>query len=125
YRQGAIWWIDDHDLIAAANVEQEARVEPDAWHSLIERWLVFEKRQVNRGYGGFDDWQTVEVERSTPVVDVSVGEILQQAIGIEPGKWTRNDQMRVGAYLRMQGWTRYRGRIGSQEENSREWRYRR
>lgn len=125
YRQGAIWWIDDHDLIAAANAEQEARVEPDAWHALIERWLVFEKRQVNRGYGGFDDWQTVEAERSTPVVDVSVGEILHQAIGIEPGKWTRNDQMRVGAYLRMQGWTRYRGRIGSQEENSREWRYRR
>ena len=27
YREGAIWWIDDRDLIAAANVEQEARVQ--------------------------------------------------------------------------------------------------
>ena len=76
YREGAIWWIDDRDLIAAANVEQEARVHPDAWHALIERWLVFEKRQVNRGYAGFDDWQTQEVERIQPLTDVSVGEIL-------------------------------------------------
>ncbi|MFZ1413506.1 MAG: P-loop ATPase, partial [Defluviicoccus sp.] len=117
--------IDDHDLIAAANAEQEARVEPDAWHSLIERWLIFEKRQVNRGYAGFDDWQTVEVERSTRVVDVSVGEILQQAIGIEPGKWTRNDQMRVIGYLKSRGWTQYRVRIGLRDKEGRESRYRR
>ena len=127
YRQGAIWWIDDHDLIAAASVEQEARVEPDAWHALIERWLVFEKRQVNRGYAGFDDWQTVEVERSTPVVDVSVGEILCHAIGIEPGKWTRNDQMRVSAFLKSKGWERYQVSIGKKrddDDSPREWRYR-
>jgi len=30
--------------------------------------------------------------------DVSVGEILEQAIGVEPGRWTKSDQMRVGAY---------------------------
>ncbi len=125
YRQGAIWWIDDRDLIAAAQVEQEARVEPDAWHALIERWLFFEKRRINRGYGGFDDWRTEEVERSTRIVDVSVGEILEQAIGIEPAKWTRNDQMRVSAYLKKQGWTRCRRRMGSRDEEGREWRYQR
>jgi putative DNA primase/helicase len=92
---------------------------------LIERWLVFERRQVNRGYAGFDDWQTEEIERSSPIVDVSVGEILEQAIGIEPARWTKSDQMRVGAYLKTNGWKRYNARIGSRADNIREWRYRR
>jgi predicted P-loop ATPase len=125
YREGAIWWIDDRELIAAANVEQEARVQDDAWNALIERWLVFEKRRVNRGYAGFDDWQTEEIERSSPIVDVSVGEILEQAIGIEPARWTKSDQMRVGAYLKTKGWKRYNARIGSRADNVREWRHRR
>ena len=116
YREGAIWWIDDRDLIAAANAEQEARVQADAWDALIERWLVFEKRRVNRGYAGFDDWQTEEIERSSPIVDVSVGEILEQAIGIEPARWTKSDQMRVGAYLKTKGWKRYNARIGSRAD---------
>ena len=127
YREGAIWWIDDRDLITAANVEQEARVQPDAWHALIERWLVFEKRQVNRGYAGFDDWQTEEVERAQPLTDVSVGEILAAALGIEPGRWTRGDEMRVTAYLKSKGWERYRVSIGTKRDDGdgpREWRYR-
>ena len=120
YRDGAIWWIDDRDLIAAANVEQEARVQDDAWNALIERWLVFEKRRVNRGYAGFDDWREEEIERSSPIVDVSVGEILEQAIGIEPARWTKSDQMRVGAYFKAKKCTRYQRRSGE----VREWRYR-
>ena len=122
YREGAIWWIDDRDLIAAANVEQEARVHPDAWHCLIERWLVFEQRQVNRGYAGFDDWQTEETERAQSLNDVSVAEILAQAIRIEPGKWTRGDQMRVTAYLKANGWEKYQVRTGGRK-SAREWRY--
>ena len=127
YREGAIWWIDDRELIAAANVEQEARVHPDAWHALIERWLVFEKRQVNRGYAGFDDWQTQEVERPQPLTDVSVGEILSSALAIEPGRWTRGDEMRVTAFLKSKGWERYRVSIGKKRDDAdgpREWRYR-
>ena len=81
YREGAIWWIDDRDLITAASAEQQARVQDDAWHGCIERWLVFEKRQVNRGYAGFDDWQTEEIERARPLTDVSVGEILAARSG--------------------------------------------
>jgi predicted P-loop ATPase len=125
YCQGAIWWLDDRELIAAANAAQEARVQGDAWDALIERWLVFEKRQVNRGYAGFDDWQSEEVERCQPLTDVSVGEILEQAIGIEPARWSQRDQMRLGAYLKANGWKRYRARIGARADDLREWRYRR
>ncbi|MCW5705322.1 MAG: P-loop ATPase, partial [Bradyrhizobium sp.] len=93
----------------------------DAWDDLIEHWLAFERRRVNRGYVGYDDWQDEEVERAAPLTDVSVGGILEQAIGIEPGRWTKSDQMRVGAYLKAAKWERYQ----RQRDGSREWRYRR
>ena len=70
---------------------------------------------------GYDDWQDEEVERATPLADVSVGEILEQAIGVEPGRWTKSDQMRVGAYLKAAKWERYQRR----GDGIREWRYRR
>jgi putative DNA primase/helicase len=54
------------------------------------------------------------------MTDVSVGEILEGALGIEPGRWTKADQMRIGAYLKMKRWERYQARNGQ----FREWRYR-
>jgi hypothetical protein len=56
---------------------------------------------------------------------VSVGEILEEAIGLEPARWTRGDQMRVSAYLKANGWERYRRRDEGGREAPREWRYRR
>jgi predicted P-loop ATPase len=123
YREGAIWWLDDPALIAAANAEQEARYQSDAWDALIERWLVSERRRVNHGYAGYDDWRDEETERASPLADVSVGEILEGALRIEPGRWTRADQMRVTAYLKARGWQRYQARIGNRSDGLREWRY--
>ena len=57
YRQGAIWWLDDPELIAMARAEQEERYQSDAWDSLIDRWLAFDKERVNYGYGAYDDWR--------------------------------------------------------------------
>ena len=120
FRAGAIWWIDDPVLTAAANVEQDARYQSDAWDGRIDRWLVFEQSRVNRGYAGYDDWHDEEAERTSPLTDASVGEILEGALGIEPARWTRADQMRVGAYLKTRRWERYQARKGE----FREWRYR-
>jgi len=121
YREGAIWWLQDPALIAMAEEAQIERMQSDAWDGLIERWIGFQRRRVNRGYAGYDDWQEEEFRRSSPLSDVSVGEILEQAIGVEPGHWSRADQMRVTAWLKANGWRRYqaRGDVG------REWRYRR
>jgi hypothetical protein len=52
-----------------------------------------------------------------------VGEILEEAIGLEPARWTRGDQMRVSAYLKANGWKRYRKRDEGKREVTREWRY--
>ncbi len=121
YRDGAIWWLDKPELVASAKAEQDHRYHADAWDGRIDRWLVYERRRVNHGYGNYDDWRDEEVERPSPLTDTAVGEILEGALGIEPGRWTKADQMRVGAYLKSNGWQRYQRRSG----DLREWRYHR
>jgi putative DNA primase/helicase len=120
FKAGAIWWIEDPAVLAEAKAAQDARYQADAWDARIDRWLTHDVRRVNRGFAGIDDWRNEEVERADPIRDVSVGEILEGALGIEPGKWTKIDQMRVGAWLKSRQWERYQSR----SKSSREWRYR-
>jgi predicted P-loop ATPase len=120
YRDGAIWWLDEPGLVASAKAEQDQRYHADAWDARIDRWLVYERRRVNHGYGNYDDWREEEVERSSPLTDTTVGEILEGALSIEAARWTRADQMRVTAYLKARNWARYQVRKGQ----VREWRYR-
>jgi putative DNA primase/helicase len=72
-------------------------------------------------YVNSHDWRDEEVERTAPLTDVSVDEVLEGALGIEPARWTKADLMRVGAYLKTRHWERYQARKG----DFREWRYRR
>lgn len=81
---------------------------------------MYERQRVNHGYGNYDDWREEEVERPSPLMDVSVGEILEGALDIEAARWTKADQMRVGAYLKSREWQRYQAR----KDQFREWRYR-
>ena len=120
FKAGAIWWIEDPAMLTEAKAAQDARYQADAWDARIDRWLTHDVRRVNRGFAGIDDWKNEEMERSEPITDVSVGEILEGALGIEPAKWTKIDQMRVGAWLKSREWVRYQSRTKS----SREWRYR-
>ncbi|MGC9449632.1 VapE domain-containing protein [Cereibacter johrii] len=120
FREGAIWWIDDPATLAEAAAAQEARYQADAWDARIDRWLTHDTRSVNRGHAGYEDWQFEEFERPEAIRDVSVGEILEGALGIEPAKWTKGDQMRVGAWLKSRDWEKYRRR----SDSAREWRYR-
>jgi predicted P-loop ATPase len=121
YREGAIWWLEESELITLAKTEQDQRYHADAWDARIDRWLLYERRRVNHGYGSYDDWHDEEVARASALTDVSIGEILENALGIEPARWTKADQMRVGAYLKTRRWERYQCR----KDQFREWRYRR
>jgi hypothetical protein len=50
---------------------------------------------------------------------VSIGEVLQFGLVIEPGKWGQSEQKRIAQYLRSKGWKRrYIGPKGHQK-----WRY--
>ncbi|MBF0326902.1 MAG: toprim domain-containing protein [Alphaproteobacteria bacterium] len=119
YAKGIKWWIIDEEIKREAEAEQEERYQGDAWDGLIDRWLAFEKHRVCRGHPPYEEWCDEEVGRSEPLTDVAVSEILQHAIGIEPGRWGRSEQMRVSAYLKARKWERYRNGVAS-----REWRYR-
>jgi predicted P-loop ATPase len=125
FREGAIWWIDDPALLAVAREEQDRRYQADAWEDLIEHWLTHEIHTVSDGFPDYGNARSESVPRSEPLRDVSVGEILEQAIGLEPARWTRGDQMRVSAYLKANGWERYRCNYDDRRKASREWRYRR
>ena len=125
FREGAIWWIDDPALLAEAREEQDRRYQSDAWDDLIEHWLTHEIRTVSDGLPDYCNSRTESVQRPEPLKDVSVGEILEEAIGLEAARWTRGDQMRVSAYLKVNGWERYRRRDEGGREAPREWRYRR
>lgn len=124
FREGAIWWIVDPTLLAEAREEQDRRYQSDAWDDLIEHWLTHEISTVSDGFPDYGNSRAENVPRPEPLADVSVGEILEEAIGLEPARWTRSDQMRVSAYLKANGWERYRRRDGGGREAPREWRYR-
>ena len=125
YREGAIWWLDDPDLIAAAKAEQEA-LPGRRLGRPIDRWLVFERRRVNRGYAGYRRLADGGGRAGSPLTDVSVGEILERARH-RAGALDAADQMRVTAYLKAKGWERYQVSIGKKrddDDSPREWRYR-
>ena len=125
FNSGAPWWLEDKELIALAGIAQEARYQPDSWGVLIERWLVFDKRRVNVGFGPYEDWRDEYVPRPKPLVDVSVEEILDQVLGLEKAKWGRAEQMRVSAVLKAKKWQRYYTAGSMKDGIPREWRYRR
>lgn len=125
FREGAIWWIDDPAILAEARNEQDRRYQSDAWDDLIEHWLTHEIRTVSDGFPDYGNSRTESMPRPEPLADVSVGEILEDAIGLEPARWTRRDQTRVAAYLKANCWKREQVRIGSGRNAPRVWRYRR
>jgi predicted P-loop ATPase len=96
YQAGESWWLDNRELIEDAEEEQDARYQHDAWEKLI------------CDYVGAKDW-------------VTVGEILENVLHIEAGKWTQVDQNRVARCLRHMKWQRKRVRIAGTDK--REWRY--
>jgi len=49
----------------------------------------------------------------------SLGEIMADVLGLEPGQWDRSVQMRVSNILQRVGWERYR-----EPRGDRSWRYR-
>jgi putative DNA primase/helicase len=84
FKRGESWW----DIPAEdARREQESRRQGDEWEARVGDYLV----------GRFE---------------VTVGDVLDGALGIKPDKWDRGSQMRVGSVLRVLGWERQDARKG-------------
>lgn len=97
YQQGVPWHVneDEQPLFDEA---QEARLIRDAYEEKIEAWL--EDERIKNG-------------RRT----VKMSNILGGALGLDTGKWTRQEQTRVGQVMsRVSAWRRRRIRIGQRLE---------
>lgn len=105
FRAGDPWWLDDQRLEALAAEQQADRYQGDAWDDPIRRYLQHAAGQHD---------------------GVSVGEILEKALGMERGRWTQADQNRVVRTLTSMGFRQFRARVGGHGEGAqRERRYRR
>jgi len=85
--------------------------------------LTHETRKVAGEYAVFGAPTAESVPRAAPLINVSVGEVLEQAIGIAPAFWTQKDQNRVSAFLKRNGWVRRMCRKPGGRSAKRAWRY--
>lgn len=85
FEAGERWWLEDAELIAAAEAEQERRVILDAWHTRIENYVMSK-------------------------ASVSIDEVLTDCLKIEIGKQDHGHVTRVGRILTMLKWQKYRPR---------------
>lgn len=92
YRAGTVWHVtsDERQLFID---EAEARLVPDAYETRIHRWLAQPEREPC----------------------VTMADILTGALQLDPGKWTRVEQTRVGGVMSRMTWMRCRAPGGARE----------
>jgi len=92
YREGVPWHVqtDERDLFSA---QAEERLVPDAYETKIYRWL----------------------ENDRTITCITVADILQNGLQLDPGKWTRAEQTRVGQVMSRTDWMRVRSTFGSRD----------
>jgi predicted P-loop ATPase len=112
FRQGEPWWLEDKQLQQHASEEQADRYQADAWEERISRWL---KEGAHSG-------NPFSKARQQATTDVSIGQVLKDALEIDPARWTQADQNRVARCLTSMGFEQYRPR---NSDGTRERRYRR
>ncbi len=108
YHEGEKWWMDTPTLVEAAKTEQADRYQGDPWDGIIAAFVA-------------GDSATGALAPS-PRQSVSINEVLSDALQIEKGRQTQQDQNRVARCLKAMGWTRRQIR---RPDGGREWRYHR
>jgi predicted P-loop ATPase len=92
YKGGAKWWLETPELETLAEAQQAARFKTDLWSRPIKEWI-----------GGRND--------------VSIGEVLQGALRIEPGDDQEHSaEIKVVSILKSMGFKRYYARRGSKRQ---------
>lgn len=111
FGEGFQWW----ELPVDAAEEQEARYVGDSWEGRIARWISGRapgEKSYPSGHtwGNRIDWTTTD-------------ELLQWAIGADPAKHGRPEQMRVAAIMKRLRWTMERVQVdkGGDKYRERRW----
>jgi len=118
FRRHEPWWLETRELDALAAEQQADRYPGDAWDDPIRAYLTHEIERMENGYNEQPPFRRPPTE---PRDDVSVGEVLEQALRIERGRWSQADQNRVVRCLVSMGFRQYR----INRDHGRERRYRR
>jgi hypothetical protein len=92
YDHGEAWWLDTPELLEMADERQKERYQGDPWEDLIDAYLDDE------GHQGV----------AKPITDVSVAELLGDAIHLERSRWGQSDMNRVVRCLAARGFEKYR-----------------
>ena len=97
FGDGFQWW----ELPEDAKEEQASRYVGDSWEGRVERWLDLR----------MDLQRYPERLKSATAVDwATTDDLLFHAIGLDPGKHGRPEQMRVAAIMKTLGWENHRRR---------------
>lgn len=97
FSAGFAYWVLPED----AKLEQSARYIHDSWEGRIERWLA--GKFASDGNGILIAPTRLLPYHNRPIPWTTTDELLVYAIGIEPGRHTRADQMRVAQIMRLLG----------------------
>lgn len=127
FREGFPFWVLPDD----APAQQAARYISDSWEGRIERWLAGVWRDDRDGNSIVP--QRLRFTARGEVEWTTTDELLEYAIGIEPGRHTRVDQMRIAAAMRRIGGDQLPGEAQRDDawehvrrrwpEGGREWRW--
>lgn len=96
YTSGAVWWLLNREAVDQAKQEQLARLTDDPWDGLISTYVA-------------------------TLTDVSIADVLAEAICLDRSRWGQVEQNRIARCLKARGWTRVQVRTG----DKRAWRYKR
>ena len=100
YQAGTDYWT----LPETAAEEQDARYDHDAWSDPVTNWLA--GRSNDKTYP--PDIDTRPIDQGGGIRSASAAEILLHALGVETGKQSRADQMRVANIMRKLDWQKER-----------------
>jgi len=102
FEQGFTYWVLPDD----APAEQAARYIADSWEARVERWLEGYFRTTKDG----DEIVPLRLKfRNEKILWTTTDELLEYAIGMDPAKHTKGDQMRIGAIMKRIGSDPIRG----------------
>lgn len=101
FKAEATWWPDSAEKALACAQEQGGRVQRDAWQDVVEDYVHGKLTGRSRD-------------------EITVADVLRDALSMPAGKWSQPDQNRVARVLRLMGWERVQVR----QEGSRSWVYR-
>ena len=85
YLGGATWWLEPGNLLQEAEMEQAARLEQDPWNDLVADYTV--------GHS-----------------EIRIVDLLTDVLHKQKGDWTRRDEMRISAILKLLGYECCQGR---------------